>query len=101
MLPAARAQFQPVDVEEAAGAVAAVAIDAPSLARVSVAGPEVHDLRSLGRIWREASGRRAIEIPIPLAGKLRRALREGRLTCANPEVRGTQTFAAWLQVNAS
>ena len=100
VLPAARARFQPVDVDEAAVAVAAVAIDAPSLARVTVAGPEVHDLRSLGRMWRAVNGRRAIEIPIPLPGKLGRALREGRLTCANPDVRGTQRFAAWLHLNA-
>jgi uncharacterized protein YbjT (DUF2867 family) len=100
VLSAARAQFQPVDVDEAADVVAAVATDPPRLARTTVAGPEVHDLRSLGRVWREATGRRAIEIPIPLPGKLGRALREGRLTCANPDVRGTRTFAAWLRANA-
>jgi uncharacterized protein YbjT (DUF2867 family) len=99
VLPAARAQFQPVDVDEAADAVAAVATDGPRLARATVAGPEVHDLRSLSRMWREATGLRAIEIPIPLPGKLGRALREGRLTCPNPEVRGTRTFAEWLQTN--
>jgi hypothetical protein len=75
----------------------AVATDSPRLDRATVAGPEVHDLRALGRLWREATGRRAIEIPIPLLGKLCRALREGRLTCASPEVRGTRTFAEWLQ----
>jgi hypothetical protein len=52
------------------------------------------------KLWREVIGRRAIEIPIPVAGKLGRALREGRPACANPDVRGTLTFAAWLQVNA-
>jgi uncharacterized protein YbjT (DUF2867 family) len=100
LLPAATARFQPVDVDEAADAVAAVATAAPLLGRATVAGPEVRDLRSLGRMWREATGHRAIEIPIPLRGKLGRALREGGLTCANPDVRGTRTFAAWLQANA-
>jgi uncharacterized protein YbjT (DUF2867 family) len=100
VLPAARAQLQPVDVDEAAAAVASVATDTPRLARTTVAGPEIHDLRSLGRLWRDATGRHAIEIPIPLPGKLGRALREGRLTCTNPDVRGTQTFAAWLRANA-
>jgi uncharacterized protein YbjT (DUF2867 family) len=99
VLPAARAKFQPVGVDEAADAIAAVATDTPGLARVTIAGPEVHDLRSLGRLWREATGRRAIDIPVPLIGHLGRALREGRLTCANPDVRGSQTFAAWLQTN--
>lgn len=99
VLPSARARLQPVDVEEAANAVAAAATGAPRLTRATVAGPEVHDLRSLSRMWREATGRKAIEIPIPLPGKLGRALREGRLTCANPDVRGTRTFAAWLLTN--
>jgi uncharacterized protein YbjT (DUF2867 family) len=100
VLPTARAQFQPVDVDEAAAAVAAMATGAARLGRATVAGPEVHDLRSLARMWREATGRRVIEIPIPLPGKLGRALREGRLTCANPDVGGTRTFASWLQANA-
>jgi hypothetical protein len=97
---AARALLPPVDVDAAAAAVASVATDTPRLARTTVAGPEIHDLRSLGRLWRDATGRHAIEIPIPLPGKLGRALREGRLTCTNPDVRGTQTFAAWLRANA-
>jgi uncharacterized protein YbjT (DUF2867 family) len=96
VLPVIRAWFQPVDVSEAAAAVAAAATGAPRLARTTVAGPEVHDLRSLGRIWRDAHGRRAVEIPIPLPGKLGRALRDGRLTCSDPHVRGTRTFAEWL-----
>jgi hypothetical protein len=61
-----------------------------------VAGPEVHDLRSLGRLWRQATGRRTLEIPTPLPGRVGRALREGRLTCADPDVRGVRTFADWL-----
>lgn len=81
--------------------IAAAATVEPLLARTTVAGPEVHDLRSLRRIWREGTGRRAIEIPIPLPGKLGRALRKGRLSCATPDVRGTRTFAAWVQASAA
>jgi uncharacterized protein YbjT (DUF2867 family) len=99
VLPVGGAKFQPVHVEDAAGAIAAVATGAPRQARTTIGGPEVHDLRSLSRMWREATGRRAIELPIPLPGKLGRALRAGLLTCANPDVRGRQTFAAWLQAN--
>lgn len=101
VLPVARARLQPVGVHEVADAVAAVSIGVPRLARVTVAGPEVLDLRSLGRIWQAGGGHRAIEIPIPLRGKVGRALREGRLTCSNPDVRGTQTFAAWVQARLS
>jgi uncharacterized protein YbjT (DUF2867 family) len=100
VLPAASARFQPVDVGEAASAVAAVALSPPREGRVTVAGPEVHDLRSLGRLWRESTGRRAVEIPIPLPGRLGRALREGRLTCADPDVRGKRTFEAWVRAEA-
>lgn len=100
VLPAPRALLQPVDVDEVAAAVTVIATGAPRLARTTVAGPEVQDLRSLSRIWRAATGQHAIAIPIPLPGKLGRALRQGLLTCANPDVRGTQTFAGWLRANA-
>jgi uncharacterized protein YbjT (DUF2867 family) len=100
VLPAARAQFQPVDVDEAAGFVAAAATAAPLWARATVAGPEVQDLRALARMWKAATGRRAVEVPIPLPGKLGRALRAGRLTCPSPDWRGTQTFAAWMRATS-
>lgn len=98
--PAAQARFQPVDVGEAASAVASVALAPPRLNRVTVAGPEVHDLRSLGRLWQQATGRRTLQIPILLPGALGRALREGRLTCADPDVRGQRTFEDWLRSSA-
>jgi uncharacterized protein YbjT (DUF2867 family) len=86
-----------VDAGEVADAVAAVALASPRNARVTVAGPEVHDLRSLGRIWRQATGTRAVEIPLPLPGRAGRALREGALTCDAPDVQGSRSFATWLQ----
>ncbi len=100
ILPGARARFQPVDVAEAAEAVASAATAPPRSGRLTVAGPEVHELRSLGRLWREVTGRPTVEVPIPLPGKLGRALRAGGLTCADPDVRGTGTFADWLRANA-
>ncbi len=96
VLPAARARLQPVDVEEAAAVVAAVAAEPPRHAWTTVAGPQVLDLRALGRLWQQVTGRRAIEIPVPLPGRLGRALRDGGLTCAEPDARGTLTFTAWL-----
>lgn len=97
IVPAARARFQPVDVQEVAQAVRDVVAGEPQRARMNVAGPEVHDLRALGRVWRETTGRRALPVPIPLPGSVGRALRAGALTCADPHVRGTTTFAVWLQ----
>jgi uncharacterized protein YbjT (DUF2867 family) len=99
VLPTAAVQLQPVDVEEAAAAVAAVAAGEPRLSRTTVAGPEVSDLRALARQWRQRTRRRVVEIPVPLPGRIGRALREGRLTCPQPDVRGATTFQAWLQAN--
>lgn len=97
VLPGARARLQPVEVGEVAGAVAALAVGPPRRSHVTVAGPQILELRALGRIWREATGTRAVEIPLPLPGRIGRALREGALTCAAPDVQGTGSFAAWLQ----
>lgn len=96
VLPAARALIQPIDVRDVAEALAPVATGPPRRGRLTMAGPAVHDLRALGRQWQQASGRRMLEVPVPLPGRLGRALREGGLTCAEPDVRGTRTFAAWL-----
>jgi uncharacterized protein YbjT (DUF2867 family) len=98
--PALKARFQPVEVREVAAAVADVALGAPRRGRVNVAGPEVHDLRELGRIWRAATGRRALPVPVPLLGRAWRAMGRGALTCAAPDVRGTITFAQWLDGSA-
>ncbi len=101
VLPAAKARFQPVDVDEVATFVATVAADPPRRERTTIAGPEVHDLGSLARTWREATGRRALMIPVPLPLALGRAFKEGRLTCPNPDVQGARSFAAWLQATSS
>jgi uncharacterized protein YbjT (DUF2867 family) len=98
--PAAKVLFQPVSADEVAEVVAAVATAPPKQGRTTVAGPEVLDVRELGRMWREGTGRRSIEIPIVVFGKVGRALREGRLTIADPDVHGKQTFAQWLRANS-
>lgn len=96
MLPVPRAALQPVACAEVARAVADVAEGAARLGRVEVAGPEVTDARDLARAWRSATGRRALLLPVPLPGRLGRALRAGALTTGRPDVRGTTSFAAWL-----
>ncbi len=99
--PAAKVLFQPVSADEVAEVVAAAATRPPLQGRTTVAGPEVRDVRELGRMWREGTGARSIEIPIFVPGAVGRALREGRLTCAEPDVRGQQTFAEFLQAAQS
>jgi len=97
VLPVPRAALQAVASAEVARVVADVAEGRPQLGRVQVAGPEVTDARDLARTWRSVTGRHALLIPVPLPGKLGRALREGALTDARPDVRGSLRFAAWLQ----
>lgn len=96
--PAAKVMFQPVSADEVAEVVAEVATESPKEGRVTVAGPEIRDVRELGRMWHQGTGRRSIEIPIYVPGKVGKALREGGLTVEHPDVRGEQTFAEWLQV---
>jgi hypothetical protein len=42
------------------------------------------------------TGRRALLLPLPLPGKMGRALRGGALTTESPDVRGTTPFTTWL-----
>jgi uncharacterized protein YbjT (DUF2867 family) len=95
-LPVPRALVQPIACAEVARAVADVACKPPRHGRVSVAGPEVASARELAWRWREATGKRALLVQVPLPGRLGRALRGGALTASHPDVRGGVTFAAWL-----
>jgi len=96
ILPLPRGLVQPIASAEVARAVAAIAEGEAQRRRVDVAGPERVDLRALARAWRAGTGRRTLLIPIPLPGKVGRALRGGALTCERPEVRGAVTFGEWL-----
>jgi uncharacterized protein YbjT (DUF2867 family) len=82
--------------EEAARAVADVALGAPRRQRIEVAGPELLDLREIAETWRTISGRHPLFVPIPLFGETGRALRGGALTSDRADVRGAVPFAAWL-----
>ena len=95
-LPVPRALVQPVACAEVARAVADAAEQAPRHGQVSVAGPEVATARDLAWRWRRATGKRALLVQVPLPGRLGRALRDGALTDGHPDVRGSMTFAAWL-----
>lgn len=98
VLPMLKARLQPVSVAEAAGAVADVALGAPLMKRLNVAGPEIVEARELALVWQQASGRRgAVRLPVPLPGKLGQALRAGAATAERPDVRGSVTFGQWLQ----
>jgi uncharacterized protein YbjT (DUF2867 family) len=97
VVPAVRGVLQPIAAADAARAVADVAVGEPRRGRVEVAGPEVARIGDLAATWRRAAGRRALLVPLPVPGRAGRALRDGWLTAARPDVRGTITFAAWAE----
>jgi uncharacterized protein YbjT (DUF2867 family) len=96
LMPVPRVPLQAVAADEVARVVADVAEGAPRRSRVEVVGPETVDARELARTWRSMTGRRALLLPLPLPGKMGRALRSGALTTESPDVRGTTPFTTWL-----
>ena len=96
LMPVPRVPLQTVASTEVASVVADVAEGAPRRGRVEVVGPEVVDARELARTWRSTTRRRALLLPLPLPGRMGRALRAGALIAERPDVRGTTPFATWL-----
>jgi uncharacterized protein YbjT (DUF2867 family) len=96
ILPIPTARFQTVAAAEVARAVADAAEREPRSERIQVAGPEVVTAADLARTWLSVTGRRAVRLPVPVPGKLGRALRTGALTAEDADVLGTETFADWL-----
>ncbi|HXZ77100.1 MAG TPA: NAD(P)H-binding protein [Streptosporangiaceae bacterium] len=97
VLPMPPGVLQPVACADAARAIADVAEGAPLNRCLTVAGPEVREVRDLARTWREVTGHRAVLIPMPVPGTVGRALRSGALTAPRPDVRGAMGFADWLR----
>jgi uncharacterized protein YbjT (DUF2867 family) len=96
ILPIPAARLQTVAAAEVARVLADVAEREPGSDPIQVAGPQVLTAAELARTWQAVTGRRALSVPLHVPGKLGRALRTGALTAADPDVRGTQTFADWL-----
>ena len=97
VLPMPPGVLQPVACADAARAIADVAEGAPLNRCLTVAGPEVREVRDLARTWREVTGHRAALVPMPVPGTVGRALRSGALTAPRPDVRGATGFADWLR----
>ena len=96
VVPAFRGVLQPVAAADVAEVLAEVAAGEPARRIVTVAGPEVRELGDLARAWKQAKGRRAPVVRVPLPGGAGRALRGGALTCPDPDHRGATTFDAWV-----
>jgi uncharacterized protein YbjT (DUF2867 family) len=96
VLPVPRMKIQTIAAAEVARAVADVATAAPARGRIRVAGPQILTGAELARTWRRVTGQTALLVPVPVPGRLGRALRDGGLTTSQPDVRGTTSFADWL-----
>jgi uncharacterized protein YbjT (DUF2867 family) len=94
VLPAPRGVLQPVDIRDVAAAVADTVERGPG-ANVTLAGPEILDIRELARSWRAARGSRRPVLPLPAAGAVLRAIAAGGLTDPGAP-RGTRTWADYL-----
>jgi uncharacterized protein YbjT (DUF2867 family) len=101
VLPVPRARLQTIASVEVARVVADVAEGAPLGRRIEVAGPEITGARELARTWMSITGRSALLVPLPVPGRLGRALRSGELAAERPDVRGTVDFASWLKAARS
>jgi uncharacterized protein YbjT (DUF2867 family) len=95
VIPAPGMKLQTIAAADVALAVADVA-EGEARGRVQAGGPEIMTVADLARTWRDATGRRAVLVPLPLPGKTGHALKAGRLTVTDPDFKGTQTFRAWL-----
>jgi uncharacterized protein YbjT (DUF2867 family) len=96
VVPIPAARFQTIAAAEVAQVVSDAAEREPQLGRIQVAGPQVLTAAELARTWLSVTGRRAVSVPVPVPGKLGRALRAGELTDRDADVLGTLTFADWL-----
>lgn len=96
LTPVPRVRLQSIASVETAHAVADVAEGAPLGRRISVAGPEIEEVRHFAETWRRITGRRTLLLPLPLPGKFGSALKNGVLADEHPDVAGVISFATWL-----
>ncbi len=101
VLPIPAMRIQTIAAAEVARVVADVAEGEPCQRRIQVAGPQIMTATELAGTWRSITGRRALPVPVPVPGKLGRALRAGALTTQHADVAGMQTFAEWLSARVA
>ena len=95
VVPLPAAPLQPIDVADAALALADHAEGGPAGRVVDLGGPEVVAFDALARRWLARHGYRRLFVPLPLFGATGRGLAEGGLTCPDGR-RGVRTFDSWL-----
>jgi uncharacterized protein YbjT (DUF2867 family) len=86
---------QPIDAAEVATRLVELALGAPSGLVPDLAGPEIHGLDDLIRIYLRAVGKRRPILPLPVPGHAIRALRAGANLAPDRAV-GHRTWADFL-----
>ncbi|GAB3034226.1 NAD(P)H-binding protein [Parafrigoribacterium mesophilum] len=87
--------IQPVEVDEVAERLVALAGAEPSGRALDLGGPQIRRLRDLAALWRTAAGRRGVLVPLVLPGKTFQAFTAGlHLAPEHPD--GTVTFEQFL-----
>jgi uncharacterized protein YbjT (DUF2867 family) len=77
-------RFQPVDADEVAGRLIELALAAPAGLAPDFAGPAAYPMADLIRGYQQAVGRSRPLMPVPLPGKIARAVKDGaNLPAAN------------------
>lgn len=103
IVPLLDVPLQTVAVSDVARVIADTLAAGPREGVVAVAGPIVVNARTLARTWKHAHHSRALPVPVPVPGKIGRALRGGALTAASeasPDVRfGSVTFDEWIRAD--
>lgn len=96
--PRARVPVQPIDPRVVAVRMAAAVHAGPGGRLPDLAGPRIERADELAATWARATGRRRLPLPIPVAGKLGRALRAEGL-CSRAGTTEGLDFAGWLRAS--
>ncbi len=88
-------RFQTIAAGEVADRLCQLTAEGPTNRLWNLGGPQVQSLRELVAQWRAVRGRPRRTLPLPLAGDVARAFREGRNTCPG-QAGGRLTWSEFL-----
>ncbi|MBE8475637.1 SDR family oxidoreductase [Streptomyces justiciae] len=96
-----RMRTQPIAAAEVAAALVALALGDARGSTPELAGPEVREMTDMVKQLREATGQRALVVPLRLPGAAGKAMAEGALLPTEDGPRGAITFDAWVAERAA
>jgi uncharacterized protein YbjT (DUF2867 family) len=89
-------RFQLLAAEECAARMAELVGDAPAGRVADLGGPEVRTMKDLAGVYRKTRRLRRPLLPIPVAGKIAKAFKDGA-NLAPDHANGTTTWEQWLK----